>query len=64
MESINYNYFKFIAPDGDVAGVGAAEKGSDNELMIIEGCMELGFTLEVSTREEYEAFDGDEIKNH
>jgi hypothetical protein len=64
MESINYNYFKIVDNDHGIIGVGATEKGSPNEFMIVEGCMELGFRIERATKEEYEAFEGDEVKNH
>jgi len=59
----NYNYFKF-SEGQEVIGVGAAEKGSTNELFIIDECIRLGLKLEKITKEEYEEFEGDEIKNH
>ena len=62
MKPLIYNYFKFYENEV-VLGVGAAEKGSTNELFIIDECIRLGLKLESITKEEYEEFDGDEIKN-
>lgn len=59
-----FNYFKMIDSDGEVAGVGSVEKGSKNELMIIEKIFEMGLTPVVISKEEYDEFDdGDEIRN-
>lgn len=63
-EHIDYNYFKIIDEAGEVYGVGAAEKGSDNEIGIVTTIMELNLQLVKITKEEYEDYDeGDEIKN-
>lgn len=59
-----FNYFKMIDSDGKVVGVGSVEKGSKNELMIIEKIFEMGLTPVVISKEEYDEFDdGDEIRN-
>lgn len=63
MKTINYNYFKFSEGD-EVLGVGAAEKGSENEAFIVGECIRMGLKLEKITKEEYDEFDGEEIKNH
>lgn len=61
---IDYNYFKIINKDGEVSGVGAAQKGSKNEFDLIEKIFELGLTPVVISKEEYDDFDeGDEIRN-
>lgn len=63
-ENIIYNYFKIIDEDGEVVGVGAVEKGSDNEVELINDILQLNFNLEKITRKEYDDYDwGDEIKN-
>jgi hypothetical protein len=56
------NYAKLVAPDGEIAGVLQLEAGTLNEVLIVEGALELGFKLEQCTEEEYNNFDGDEIK--
>lgn len=61
---IDYNYFKILDQDGEVCGVGAAEKGSDNEVFIINEIMNINYTLVKITKEEFEDYDeGDEIRN-
>jgi hypothetical protein len=56
-----YNYAKLLDAHG-IVGVLAVEAGSPNELSIVEGAFELGFKLEQCTEEEYNSFNGDEIK--
>lgn len=61
---IDYNYFKILDQDGEVCGVGAAEKGSPNEVFIINEIMNFNYTLVKITKEEYDDYDdGIEIKN-
>jgi hypothetical protein len=57
-----YNYFK-LSEDGEVLGVGAAEKGTPNETFVIDECIRLGMKIEKITKEEYDGFDGGVIKN-
>jgi len=56
------NYAKLVAPDGEIAGVLELEAGSLNETLVVEAALELGLKLEACTEEEYNNFDGDEIK--
>jgi hypothetical protein len=64
MGNITYNYFKIINKDGEVYGVGATEKGSDNEVKFIEGLFNLGCKVIKITKQEYEDYDeGDEMSN-
>ena len=62
-EHIVYNYFKIVDEDGDVVGVGAVEVGSKNESLMIDDIFNLGYKPVKITKQEYDDFDGDEIKN-
>jgi hypothetical protein len=63
-KNIVYNYFKIIDNNGEVYGVGATEKGTNNEVMFIEGLFNLGCKVIKITKQEYEDFeDYDEISN-
>lgn len=63
-ENIKYNYFKIIDKDGEVVGVGAAERGSKNETEIIDQIFNYGYTPVRISKKEYEDYDeGDEIRN-
>lgn len=64
-KDIKYNYFKIVDEDGEVAGVGAVEAGSANEIKLIEDIFNLGFTPVKITKQEYDDFEDydDEIKN-
>jgi hypothetical protein len=55
-----YNYFKIITSDGEMIGVGAAEKGSSNEVFVIEAIMEYGYTVVKIDKDEYDAYDDHE----
>lgn len=61
--NIIYNYFKMIDEDGEAIGYGAVEKGSDNEVHLVNHALELGIKLEKTTKEEFDEFDGDVVKN-
>jgi len=50
--------------EGEILGIGAVESGSPNEIYLINSCIDRGINVEKATKEEYEAFDGDEIKNN
>jgi len=64
MENIVYNYFKVSDENGETYGVGAAEVGSKNEIMLIEGLLELNYSLVKISKQEFEDYDeGDEIRN-
>lgn len=63
MNNIVYNYFKIVDQDGDVIGVGAAEKGSDNEVKIIDEILNLGYHPVIISEQEFNDFDGDELTN-
>jgi hypothetical protein len=63
MNNIIYNYFKIVDTDGEVIGVGAAEKGSDNEVKIIDGILNLGCKPVIISEQEFNDFDGDELTN-
>jgi hypothetical protein len=56
------NYAKLVAPDGKITGVLQLEAGTLNETLVVEAALELGLKLEACTEEEFNAFDGDEIK--
>jgi hypothetical protein len=56
------NYAKLIDEQGDVVGVLATEPGTPNEVSLVEEAMKFGLTLEATTEEFYNAFNGDEIK--
>lgn len=60
---IVYNYFKMVADDGEVMGYGAVEKGSPNEIYLVNQALELNLKLEKTTKEEFDGFDGDVVKN-
>ena len=60
---IVYNYFKMVADDGEVMGFGAVEKGSPNEIHLVNQALELDLKLEKATKEEFDEFDGDIVKN-
>jgi hypothetical protein len=62
-EHIVYNYFKIVDNDGDVVGVGAVESGSKNETLMIDDIFNLGYKPFKITKQEFEEYDGDEIKN-
>jgi len=64
MGNIIYNYFKIVDEDGDIVGVGGVEKGSDNEVRLIDDILKLNFKLEKITEQEYNEYDeGVEIRN-
>jgi len=63
MNNIIYNYFKIVDQDGEVIGVGAAEKGSDNEVKIINEIFNLGCNPVIISEQEFNDFDGDELTN-
>jgi len=56
------NYAKLIDEDGEVVGVLATEPGTPNEVSLVEEAMSLGLRLEPATEEDYNSFEGDEIK--
>jgi hypothetical protein len=56
------NYAKLIDEDGEVVGVLATEPGTPNEVTLVEEAMSLGLRLEPATEEDYNSFEGDEIK--
>ena len=56
------NYAKLIDENGEVVGVLATEPGTPNEVTLIEEAMSLGLRLEPATEEDYNSFEGDEIK--
>ena len=61
--NVVYNYFKMVADDGEVMGYGAVEKGSPNEIYLVNQALELDLKLEKATKEEFDEFDGDVVKN-
>ena len=58
-----YSYFK-MTHEGEILGIGAVEAGSPNEIYLINSCIDRGINVEKATKEEYESFEGDEIKNN
>jgi hypothetical protein len=56
------NYAKLIDENGEVVGVLATEPGTPNEVSLVEEAMTLGLRLEPATEEDYNSFEGDEIK--
>ena len=62
-EHIVYNYFKIVDKDGEVVGVGAVESGSKNESLMIDDIFNLGYKPVKITKQEFEEYDGDEIRN-
>jgi hypothetical protein len=56
------NYAKLIDENGEVVGVLATEPGTPNEVSLVEEAMSLGLRLEPATEEDYNSFEGDEIK--
>ena len=60
---IIYNYFKMVDDEGEAIGYGAVEKGSVNETHLVNHALELGIKLEKATKEEFDEFDGDVVKN-
>lgn len=63
-KEIVYNYFKIIDIDGEIVGVGAVEKGSRNEMRVIDEIFNMGYRPVVISKEEYDDYDeGDEITN-
>jgi hypothetical protein len=56
------NYAKLIDENGEVVGVLATEPGTPNEVTLVEKAMSLGLRLEHATEEDYNSFEGDEIK--
>ena len=63
MNNIVYNYFKIVDQDGEVIGVCGAEKGSDNEVRIIDEIFNLGCKPVIISEQEFNDFDGDELTN-
>jgi hypothetical protein len=63
-KKIVYNYFKIVNKNNDIIGVGAVEKGSRNEMMIIDEIFNMGYRPVVISKKEYDDYDeGDEITN-
>ena len=58
-DRVEYNYFKITSSDGEVVSYCAAEKGSSNEIKVVDSCMELGFKLEKVSKEEYDSISAD-----
>lgn len=58
-DRVEYNYFKIIGSDGEVVSYCAAEKGSSNEIKVVDSCMELGLKLEKVSKEEYDSISAD-----
>jgi hypothetical protein len=56
------NYAKLIDENGEVVGVLATEPGTPNEVSLVEEAMKFGLRLEPATEEDYNSFEGDEIK--
>jgi hypothetical protein len=52
-----------VDDEGEAIGYGAVEKGSDNEIHLVNHALELGIKLEKATKEEFDEFDGDVVKN-
>ena len=59
MGKLEYNYAKFIDKSGDVNGVAQMEVGSDNEVAIVNWCIDNEMTLVKITKEEFDNFEGD-----
>lgn len=62
-DGIVYNYFKIFDSKGNIVGVGATERGSANEVSMVEEIFDVGYKLIKITKDEYDNFDGDEIIN-
>ena len=56
------NYAKLIDDEGNVLGVLATEPGTVNEVTLVEIAMEQGLNLVKATKDEYDSFEGEEIK--
>ena len=56
------NYAKLIDDEGNVLGVLATEPGTLNEVTLVELAMEQGLNLVKETKDEYDSFEGEEIK--
>jgi len=63
METPIWNYVR-VMEDNEEIGVAALEKGSQNEMSIIDYCLSRGWVLVKITKEEFDSCDGDEIRNH
>jgi hypothetical protein len=63
VNNIVYNYFKIVNQDGDTIGVCGVEKGSDNEVKIINEIFNLGCKPVIISEQEYTDFDGNELTN-
>lgn len=55
-DHVEYNYFKMTSSDGELLGYCAAERGSENEILIFDSCMEMEIKLEKVSKEEYKEF--------
>lgn len=53
-DNVEYNYFKISHYNGEVYGYCATEKGSDNEVKVVESCMDMGLKVEKVSKEEYD----------
>lgn len=57
------NFIKVLNPSTNkIVGFAVVEKGSDEEIMIIEKFMDAGFKFEPSNESEFGSFDGDFVK--
>jgi hypothetical protein len=56
------NYFRLVNKEGKTVGVGGVEKGSENEISIMNHLMDIGCTIMKISKEEYDEYDeGDEF---
>lgn len=56
------NFIKVLNNQGRTIGVIAVEKGSEEEIAIVDSFLDKRLTFKKSTEEEYAAFDGDVVK--
>lgn len=61
--NIVFNYFKMLSHEGEVLGFGALEKGTPNEITIVNQAFDFGVILAKSTKEEFDKFEGNVVKN-
>ena len=54
-KDIIYNYMS-ISKGGEVEGIFALEKGTVNEMIIVEKALELGYDIKKSSEEEFNTF--------
>ena len=57
---MDWNYIKIIDSNGETSAIIAVEKGSQNEVTIIDYLIDNNYKFASATKDEYDLFEGDD----